>query len=163
MCSSDLGVMNIWVAPSTNIATAKPMTFDTKRGIRTYFWAYNNTHLLYLQDTGGDENEHLFRLDTQTGKTTDLTPIKGIKVLPIQISPKLPNEILIGLNDRNPQYHDIYRIDLRTGNKSLVLKNDRFAGVVADDDYKLRFGFAFSFDFVGRLFRLNLEIGRAHV
>lgn len=149
------GVMNIWVGSADNIGTAKPMTADTKRGIRKYFWSFDNTNILYLQDTGGDENEHLYRLNIQTGKVADLTPIKGVKALPVQVSHKFPNEILVGLNERNPQYYDIYRLDLRTGNKSLILKNDKYSDVFADDDYRVRFAFAFGFDFMGRLFRLK--------
>lgn len=152
--SSVKGVLNIWVGSASNLNTAKPMTADAKRGIRNYFWAFDNTNILYLQDAGGDENEHLYRLNITTGKIVDLTPIKGVKAMPVQVSYRFPHEILLGLNDRNPQYHDIYRLDLRTGNKSLIYKNDKYAGIIADDDYKLRFAMSFGFDFVGRLFKL---------
>ena len=50
------GVLNVWVGPADKIADAKPITKDTGRGIREAHWAYDNTHVLFLQDEGGDEN-----------------------------------------------------------------------------------------------------------
>src|SRR5687767_2622066 len=52
------GVLNVWVGPRADPSAAKPMTSDTKRGIRQHFWAYDNKHVLYIQDVGGDENFH---------------------------------------------------------------------------------------------------------
>ena len=52
------GVLNVWVGPRTDPSAAKAVTNDTKRGIRQHFWAYDNKHVLYLQDEGGDENWH---------------------------------------------------------------------------------------------------------
>src|SRR5437763_8021902 len=42
------GVLNVWVGPSDKPEAAKPVTADKKRGIRIYYWAYTNEHLLYL-------------------------------------------------------------------------------------------------------------------
>jgi dipeptidyl aminopeptidase/acylaminoacyl peptidase len=50
------GVMNLWVAPADDPAAARPVTGDRGRGIQNYFWAFDNRHLLYLQDRNGDEN-----------------------------------------------------------------------------------------------------------
>src|SRR5262245_41561902 len=50
------GVLNVWVGPLSDAGAAKAVTNDTNRGIRRYLWAYDNTHIIYLQDTGGDEN-----------------------------------------------------------------------------------------------------------
>src|SRR5215475_893055 len=55
------GVLNVWVAPIDKLDAAKPITNDTTRPIRQYFWAFDNRHVLYIQDAGGDENFHLFR------------------------------------------------------------------------------------------------------
>jgi hypothetical protein len=57
-----------------------------------------------------------------------------------QVSPKFPGEILIGLNNRNPQYHDVYKVNVGTGKMELVLKNDQFGAVVTDDEFKVRLG-----------------------
>lgn len=133
------GVMNVWVAPVEKLEDAKAITKDSKRGIRQYFWAYTSQHLLYLQDEGGNENFHLYRVTLADGDINDLTPKKNIRVMMNGISHKFPGEILIGLNDRNPQYHDVHRVNLATGEMKLELKNDEFAGFLYDDDYKLRF------------------------
>src|SRR6187402_3209400 len=75
------GVMNVWVGPASDPAAAKAVTADKKRGIRQYFWAYNNKDLLYMQDFDGDENNHIYRVDVKSGETKDLTPIKGVKAV----------------------------------------------------------------------------------
>ena len=54
------GVLNVWVGPADDPAAAEPVTNDTDRGIRTYFWAYTNEHILYLQDQAGDENWRIY-------------------------------------------------------------------------------------------------------
>ncbi len=134
------GVMNVWVGDADKPTEAKPVTKDTKRGIRQYFWAFTNKHVLYLQDEGGNENFHLFRVDLASGDIKDLTPEKNIRVTMNGVSHLFPDEILIGLNDRNPAYHDCYRVAIATGEKKLEQKNDEFAGLVYDDQFKLRFG-----------------------
>ena len=70
------GVLNVWVGPRSDPSAAKPVTNDTKRGIRQHFWAYDNKHVLYLQDEGGDENWHIYATDVAAGTTKDLTPYK---------------------------------------------------------------------------------------
>ena len=134
------GVLNVWVGPVDDPAAAKPVTHDKKRGIRSYFWAYTSRHLLYVQDTDGDENWHVYRVDLDSGETKDLTPIKGVAAQIEAVSHRLPNELLVGLNDRDPRYHDVYRVDLTTGERKLVEKNEReFAGYVIDEDFQVRF------------------------
>lgn len=149
------GVMNIFAGPANDPAAAKPITNDTSRGIRTYFWAYNNTHVLYLQDVGGDENWKVYSVEVSTGKSRDLTPFETIPQpdgkpfmrpgsnIPLrpaaqiqQVSRKFPDEILIGLNNRTPMFHDIHRVNIATGEMTMVLQNDRFLGIVTNDDYE---------------------------
>ena len=52
----------------------------------------------------------------------------------------MPGQILIGLNNRNPQFHDIHKVDLSTGQMTLVRQNDEYAGFLADWDHNLAFG-----------------------
>ena len=72
------GVLNVWVGPVDDVAAAKPVTDDKKRGIRSYFWAYTSKHILYTQDNDGDENWHVYGVDLDDGRDQDLTPIKGV-------------------------------------------------------------------------------------
>lgn len=133
------GVLNVWVASADDPASAKPVTNDTGRGIRIYFWAYTNKHILYLQDRNGDENWRVYSVDLDTGQIRDLTPIEGVSAQIQEVSFKFPGEILIGLNDRNPQFHDIYQVNIGTGEKKLLQGNDGFMEFVTDDDYRVRF------------------------
>jgi dipeptidyl aminopeptidase/acylaminoacyl peptidase len=133
------GVLNVWVAPADDPASAQPVTHDTGRGIRMYFWAYTNEHILYLQDKNGDENWRLYSVDLSSGDTIDLTPLEGVQARVQETSPKFPEELLIGLNDRDPRLHDLYRVNIETGERQLVLENEGFMGFTTDEDFNVRF------------------------
>src|SRR5690606_25980640 len=68
------GTLNVWVAPADDLSAAKAVTRDTARGIRSYFWSYRPDTLLYLRDSGGDEDFHLYAVDLTSGESRDLTP-----------------------------------------------------------------------------------------
>jgi dipeptidyl aminopeptidase/acylaminoacyl peptidase len=152
------GVMNIFVGPADNLDAAKAVTSDTNRGIRSYSWAYTNQHILYVQDKDGDENWKVYSLDlTAGGPARDLTPFdeilgpdgqpimlpSGDKMRPTaqlqEVSRKFPDEILIGLNNRDPRHHDIHRVNIKTGASTLVAQNEGYLGMVTDEDYNVRF------------------------
>ena len=136
--SSVDGVLNVWVAPIAELAKAKPVTQDKKRGIRSYRWAFTNEHILYSQDKDGDENWHLHAVDLKTTTDKDLTPVDGAQARIEAISYKIPGEVLVGLNDRDKKLHDLHRVTIATGAKKLVQKNEGFASFSVDDDYKVR-------------------------
>jgi dipeptidyl aminopeptidase/acylaminoacyl peptidase len=135
----DNGVMNVWVGPIDKPEAAKVVTHDRKRGIRVYFWAYTSQHILYTQDNDGDEDFHVYRVDLKSNETKDLTPFKKIRAEIEAVSHKFPKEILVGINERDPQFHDVYRLNLESGERKLVQKNTEFTGFVIDDDYRVRF------------------------
>lgn len=150
-------ILNVWVAPIDNPEKAVAVTNDTLRGIRTYFWSYNNEQILYLQDLGGDENWQLHAVNVKTKEDITLTPFEeiigpdgqpvtmpdGRKLRPRaniqEVSYKYPNEILISLNTRNPQYFDIYKLNIISGELNMVQQNDRFAGFQTDNNYNVRY------------------------
>lgn len=136
------GVLNVFVAPVGKLDQARAVTDDKDRGIRIYYWAYTSDHVLYLQDKGGDENWRVYVTNVDTAETRDLTPLPGVQARIQEVSHKAPNDILIALNDRPPhQLHDIYRVNILTGEKTLVQRNDEgFVGYLTDDDYAVRFG-----------------------
>jgi len=135
------GVLNLWVAPRDNLGATQPITHDTGRGIRLYYWAYTNHHLFYLQDENGDENWHLYSVDLATQIAKDLTPFKDVQTQFKTLSPFFPEEILIGLNKRDPHWHDIYRVNLTTGEMTLLVENDHYANFVFDDHYRVLVAF----------------------
>src|SRR5216683_378221 len=151
------GVLNVWVAPIATSGTAdgagaagtsgvdwdaaKVVTDDTDRGVRVFAWARDGRHLLYLQDTGGDENWRLYDVDMETMARRDLTPFDGIQARILATEKKHPTEVLVGLNRDNPQLHDVYRLDLLTGELTKEVENPGFLGWVADANLVVRAGF----------------------
>jgi dipeptidyl aminopeptidase/acylaminoacyl peptidase len=138
------GILNVWVAPIDDLSAAKQVTDDKTRDIRGYSWAYTGEHILYAQDKAGDENWHVYATDVASNKTTDLTPLEKVHATIEGVSEKFPDEILVGLNDRNPQLHDIYRVNIKTGERKLIQENDGVAAYVTDDDFNVRFAFNYT-------------------
>ncbi|MDD1749977.1 MAG: S9 family peptidase [Methanothrix sp.] len=132
------GVLNVWVGPADSPETAKAVTSDSSRGIRSYTWAYTNQHILYLQDRIGDENWRIYSANLSSGKTLDLTPFEGVRAEIRALSPKHPYEAIIGLNKRDPEYHDLFRLNIETGNMTRILENREFSGFEIDDDFEVR-------------------------
>lgn len=132
------GVLNVWVAPAGNMDEAKPITEEKTRPIRQYFWSPDSGQILYIQDKGGNEDFLLYGVDIAKGGTTPYTPFEKTRVQLVGASPKVKDAILVGLNNRDPRWHDVHRLDLKTGKLELVRQNDGYAGFVADMDLKLR-------------------------
>lgn len=142
------GTRNIWVKKMGEpFEAAKPMTADTLRPIPGYFWSRDGKYLLYSQDKGGDENFNVYAVnpaeplkagqDVPTAR--DLTNLKGVRVFIYNVPKTDPNTLYIGLNDRDKAWHDLYKLDIATGQKTLVLKNtDRLGGYNFDWTDKLR-------------------------
>jgi dipeptidyl aminopeptidase/acylaminoacyl peptidase len=136
------GVMNVWVAPRAEPDTAKAITRSTDRPIREHFWAPDARSVGYIQDKEGDENYLLYRIDIATGEETCLTPFEDTRVQVVGSSRTILDEILVGLNNRDPQWHDVHRLNLNTGALELVYENNAFAGFLADDTLTLRMALA---------------------
>ncbi|MBO0822809.1 MAG: S9 family peptidase [Actinobacteria bacterium] len=130
------GVLNVWVAPvgqqGVDWPAARVVTDDTDRGIREFAWAHDGRHLLYLQDTGGDENWRLYDVDLPTMQRRDLTPFDGVQTQIIGVERSRPDEVLLGLNRANPQLHDVYRLHLSTGDLVKEIDNPGYIGWTAD-------------------------------
>lgn len=143
------GTRNVWVkAINAPFTSAKPMTADTTRPIRGYFWSRDGKYLLFSQDKGGDENFNVYAVNpTESLKTgqdvptaRDLTGLKSIQVQIYSVPRSDPNTLYIGLNDRDKAWHDLYKLNIATGEKTLLRKNtDRIGGWNFDWDDQLRF------------------------
>ena len=133
------GILNIWVAPSDDLSKAKPVTKDKGRGIREYTWTYTNNDIIYNQDSDGDEKWRIYVLNLKTQKAKLITPAKSAKAQLQKLSPKFPQEIVVGLNDRDSRNHDLYRINIHTGNKKLIYKNEGFEEIFCDEDLNMAF------------------------
>ncbi len=135
------GVLNVWLAPRDNLDDAKPITQDKGRGIQFYTWAYTNHHIIYIQDKDGDENWRIYSVDVGTLQSKDLTPFEGVRAQFQNISPNFPEQLVIGLNNRDAQWHDIYRLNIITGELTLMEQNNSYSGFLVDDAQQLRLAF----------------------
>ena len=90
-------VMNLWVAPGANLADAGPLTSSKDRPVRLSYWAPDSSMVMYMQDTGGDENFLLYGIDVVTGVEKTLTPFEKTRVQIVNVSPLVKDRILVGL------------------------------------------------------------------
>jgi dipeptidyl aminopeptidase/acylaminoacyl peptidase len=139
-----------WLAPDTNnvlqvwVKTVgkdddKIITADKKRGIRQYFWAKDNRNLLYLQDSDGDENFHVYGVDLNSGNVRDYTPFQGVRAQVTDLNPDFPNEVLVEINLRDRALFDVYRLNLNNGALELDTQNPGdVAGWGADAQFRVR-------------------------
>ena len=132
------GVLNIWVAPVDRPTEARALTAETKRPIRTFFWAPDSRQILFVNDKGGDENFLLYGVDLATGRQKSLTPFEKTTVQVVGMSDTIKDRILIGVNNRDPRWHDVQELNLTTGKLTPVFQNDGYAGFVTDDQLRVR-------------------------
>ena len=129
--------MNIFVR-EIGSNEASRITSVTDRDIYWYLWKGNN-RLLYLRDFGGDENFHIFGVDKDGQNPKDLTPFEGVKVNIIDEMENNDTDMLIGMNKRNREIFDAYRLNTVTGETTLVAENPgNIIGWMTDHDYKIR-------------------------
>jgi dipeptidyl aminopeptidase/acylaminoacyl peptidase len=133
----DQDVLNVWVG-TIGGDDLRPVTGDRDRGIQAFAWAHDNRHLLYIRDTGGDENWHLHAVDLESGETRDLTPFDQVQARIVAMDRRFPDTLLVGLNNRTPELHDVHRLLLSTGELSLVAENPGFLSWIADAELRLR-------------------------
>ncbi len=139
-------VLNVWVGPIDDPMAAEPVTFDRGHGVSAYRFAHDDRTLLYLRDTDGDENWRLYTLDLLTGESALRTPAEGVTAVMMGHNRWHPTTVLVGLNADNPQLHDVYSLDLRSGDLTLVERNPGFAGWLTDSDLQVRGGAAMTPD-----------------
>ncbi|MCK9488871.1 MAG: S9 family peptidase [Xanthomonadales bacterium] len=135
------GVLNVFLAPVDAPDQAQPLTDDRNRGVRSFAFAHDGRHLLYPQDTGGDENFRIHAVDLESGTDRVLTA-EGARAGIAGLSQRHPGTVVVSINDRDPQFMDLVAIDLTSGEASRIIDNDRFAGFVIDDDFQPRLAMA---------------------
>jgi len=140
--------MNIWVKRADEpFEKAKLLTAETKRPIRSTFWSRDSKYILFINDFGGDENFNVFAVDpsaapaagSEVPVTRNLTDMKKVRALIYDVPRNEPDAIYVGLNDRDPRWHDLYKLKISTGERQLLQKNtERFDGYRFDNAGKLR-------------------------
>jgi len=112
-------------------SAARLLTTESKRPVAGYFWTWDSKYILYIKDNAGDENYNVYSVDPATKpeagadapSSRDLTGLKGVRVEFYELPKSDPDAVYIGLNDRDKAWHDLYKLKLSTGEKTLVRKN----------------------------------------
>ena len=113
--------LNVWVQPKSG-GEAKQITNVKDRDIRGFFWK-GDKYVLYLKDNGGDENYHVYVAQSDGSGSRDLTPFEGVRAEMIDDLEDDPTDLIIGLNQRNKEVFDAYRLNIETGNLNLIAEN----------------------------------------
>lgn len=142
------GTMNVWVKGFDEpFDAARPMTADKARPVRNYFWSRDGKYILFVQDKGGDENFNVYAVNPAdkpaAGSTVpaarNITDAKGVRAMIQNVPESDPDAIYVGINDRDKAWHDLYKVKISTGERSLINENkDRYQGMIFDNTDKLR-------------------------
>jgi dipeptidyl aminopeptidase/acylaminoacyl peptidase len=140
------GVINVWVK-TIGKDDDRAVTKDTNRSIINYFWSGDSQHMMYLQDKGGNENWLLYDVSLQTGDERALTPYENVQVEIVGRDKHFPTHLVIAMNKDNPQLHDVYHLNLTTGEIKEVAKNPgNVMGWLTDNYLQVRIGIAVNAD-----------------
>jgi dipeptidyl aminopeptidase/acylaminoacyl peptidase len=150
------GTMNIWVKRSDEpFANARLLTNETKRPIRSFFWSRDGKFILFVNDKGGDENFNLYAVNpneqpangasngaangAEVPVARNLTNSEKVRIIGYNVPRAEPDAIYIGINDRDKAWHDLYKIKISTGERTLIRQNtERLTGWLFDNKDELR-------------------------
>jgi dipeptidyl aminopeptidase/acylaminoacyl peptidase len=128
------GTRHLWVKGTDDpMAAARPLTAGEQPvSSRRYRWSEDGQYVIYQQDRGGNENYHIYAVDptaepaanASVPKSRDLTPLDNVQARIYATPEAEPNTLIIGLNDRDPQFHDAYRLNIATGDRQFLFQND---------------------------------------
>lgn len=150
------GVLNVWMAPANDIKAGEPVTRTKGRPINWQNWSADGRFLMFLNDETGDENHHLFVVDPTTHAMRDLTPLANISAQLSMWSLEAPGDVAVRINDRDARWHDLYRIDLSTGQRTLIWENtDELLGIGLDWHLQPRHARSNASDGGSRLWRIE--------
>jgi dipeptidyl aminopeptidase/acylaminoacyl peptidase len=142
------GTRNIWVKRTEEpFDKAKPVTADTQRPIPSYFWSRDGKYILFVQDKGGDENYLVYAVNPADAPAAgqevpvarNLTDMKGVRAQIVSVPRTDPDALYVSINDRDKAWHDLYKVKISTGEKTLVRENkDRIIAWTFDLKDQLR-------------------------
>ncbi len=132
------GVLNVWVR-TIGADDDRVITSDTNRGVHIFFWQPDSAHIIYAQDTDGNENFHIYQTALSTRETKDLTPFEHVRAHIVSVDSDHPDCMLLALNSRDPELFDVYRYDFAAGTLTLDTENPGdITGWNADNDFHVR-------------------------
>ena len=160
------GIINIWVKKfDDKFEESRPLT-DNDRPLGGYFWTKDGKYILYVKDHKGDENYNIYAVepqapaDPETGVpvSRNLSPMKDVRVQIYEVSEKNPNILWIGINDRDKAWHDLYRLDISTGELTLLYENNyRIMGWDFDWDENVRLAYRTNEDGFSEILRVGKD------
>lgn len=159
------GNRNIWIKErNQSFEEAKPLTAETDRPISSYFWSRDGKYLLFVKDQNGDENFNIYALNPREGessrlpKVRNITAKENIRAIIFHICRRDSDLIYIGLNDRDPSWHDLYSLRISTGKLDKIKENhNRFTNWIFDYRDQLRLAGRSREDGTGELWRLDAD------
>ena len=114
------------------------LTSETERSIAGYMWA-DNERLLFMKDTAGNENYQLYGVRRDGTDLRAYTAFEGVRTSLIDDLEEQPGYVMIGMNKRNAEVFDPYRLNLDTGELTLLAENPgNYQGWMTDHDGRLR-------------------------
>jgi dipeptidyl aminopeptidase/acylaminoacyl peptidase len=130
LVSAHEGAMNLHLMKRGDpLESARPLT-EEPRSIMGFFWSRDGRHLIFVRDRDGDENLELrvIALEDAVGQdgipeSRHLAGGDGVQARVQHVPRSTPEYIFVGLNERDPRLHDVYRVALETGEKTRVAKN----------------------------------------
>ena len=142
------GTLNVFVKGIDEpFESARPMTNDQKRPVRQYFWSRDGKYILFVQDNGGDENFNVYAVNpadkpaagSPVPAARNITSGKKVRAIIQAVPQSDPDVIYVGINERDPAWHDLYKVKISSGERTLVMENkDRLGGMVFDNADKIR-------------------------
>ncbi len=114
------------------------LTSETERSVAGYMWA-DNERLLFMKDTAGDENYQLYGVRRDGTDLRAYTAFEGVRTSLIDDLEEQPGYVMIGMNRRNAEVFDPYRLNLDTGELTLLAENPgNYQGWMTDHNGCLR-------------------------
>ena len=129
--------MNIFVQKMGCEETLR-LTSETARSVAGYMWA-TNERILFMKDTAGDENYQLYGVNLDGSDLRAYTAFPGVRTTLIDDLEDIPNEVIIGMNKRQAEIFDPYRLNLETGELTQLAENPgNWQSYMTDHAGKLR-------------------------
>ncbi len=139
---------NIWVKRVEEpFSAARLVTSDTRRPIPAFFWSRDGKYILFVQDKAGDEDYNVYAVNPaeappageEAPKARNLTDLKKVTAQIYAVPKSDPDLMYVGINDRDQAWHDLYKVKISTGERTLIRKNtERLVSWVFDLKDQLR-------------------------
>jgi len=123
---------NIWVKRIDEpFSAAHLLTAESRRPVPAFLWSRDSKYILYVKDNNGDENYNLYAVDptappssdSEAPPSRDLTGLQGVRVMAYKVPKSDPDVVYLGLNDRDKAWHDLYKLNISTGQRTLIREN----------------------------------------